>query len=390
MGEPWKSATRRRSTSVILTSFRDISGVKRRSHMPFSRPLFVRYSIARILKRPFKLYRMAAASVLMPSYSAPLTTSPPATSSSSTTLPLPPSVAPEGFSVHKGFLALPPQPRSDWCLDDFEILHKLGGGQYGAVFLASVKGSNYIVALKKLSIAELVKHDIVIQLRREVEIAFHTRHKYVLRTFGYFYDDTDVYLILEPCARGMLYTALSKVKKFDTPTAARYVAQLAEALLYLHQHHILHRDIKPENILLDHHNNIKLADFGWSVHDPKNRRKTSCGTPEYFPPELVRRQAYDASADLWCLGVFCYELLVGHTPFFADKQENIFANIEAMQYQIPDAVPAEAKDLIKSLLQRQGANRLSLTRVLHHPFLQKYYYDVTGTAPPTAAKRGRE
>jgi aurora kinase len=298
-------------------------------------------------------------------------------------------MAPEGYAVHKGFIATPPEPKSDWKLADFEILHKLGGGQYGAVFLASVKGSNFIVALKKLSIAQIVEHEIIVQLRREVEIAFNTRHKYVLRTFGYFYDETDIYLILEPCARGMLYSALNKVKKFDPPTAARYVAQLAEALLYLHQHHILHRDIKPENILLDHLNNIKLADFGWSVHDPKNRRKTSCGTPEYFPPELVDRQPYDTSADLWCLGVFCYELLVGKTPFFAEKQEVIFQNIQAMQYEIPETVPPEARDMIRSLLQRQGASRLSLTRVVHHPFLLRYYYEPNGLTPPVA-KRARE
>lgn len=60
----------------------------------------------------------------------------------------------------------------------------------------------------------------------------------------------------------MLYSELNRVKTFPPTTAARYVAQLGEALMYLHQHHILHRDIKPENILLDHNYNIKLADFG--------------------------------------------------------------------------------------------------------------------------------
>ncbi|RNC50220.1 protein kinase, partial [Trypanosoma cruzi] len=170
--------------------------------------------------------------------------------------------AAEGGQVVASYIALPKAPRSDWKASDFEMLHKLGGGNYGDVYLASVRDCNFVCAIKKLSIKKLAEFDIVAQLRREIEIAFHTRHRYLLRTYGYFFDDTDIYLILEPCSNGMLYTELNRVKFFPPPTAARYVAQLAEALLYLHQHHILHRDIKPENILLDHNQNIKLADFG--------------------------------------------------------------------------------------------------------------------------------
>ncbi|ORC89757.1 putative protein kinase [Trypanosoma theileri] len=292
----------------------------------------------------------------------------------------------EGGQVVEDFIALPKGPKSDWRASDFELLHKLGGGNYGDVYLASVRDCNFVCAIKKLSIKKLAEFDIVTQLRREIEIAFHTRHKYLLRTYGYFFDETDIYLILEPCSNGMLYTELNRVKCFPPPTAARYVAQLAEALLYLHQHHILHRDIKPENILLDHKQNIKLADFGWSVHDPNNRRKTSCGTPEYFPPEIVGRQAYDMSADLWCLGIFCYELLVGKTPFVGKDTEQICKKIHSMQYAIPDTIPPEAKDLISSLLLRDGTKRLGLHRVVNHPFLLKYYYLPNGIEPPTGKR----
>lgn len=287
------------------------------------------------------------------------------------------------------FIVVPRSPKCKWSINDFELLHKLGGGQYGDVFLASVKHCNFICAIKRLSLSKLSHYSIVNQLRREIEIAFHSRHKYLLRTYGYFYDAENMYLILEPCSNGMLFSELSKVKKYPPTTAARYVAQLAEALLYLHQHHILHRDIKPENILLDHHRNIKLADFGWSVHDPLNRRKTSCGTIEYFPPEIVRRQAYDCSADLWCLGIFCFELLVGSTPFVSKESGQIYSRIIAGKYNIPDTVPSEAKELISSLLQKDGSKRLPLQKVLTHPFLMTYYYLPNNLQPPQG-KRPRE
>ena len=291
--------------------------------------------------------------------------------------------------ILNGFIVTSPTPRLKWSIHDFDALQRLGRGQYGKVFLAAVKGSNFIVAIKKLSIEMLVKHDVAMQLRREVEIAFHTRHKYLARTYTYFFDDKDVYLVMEPCSNGMLYDELSRVNMFAPPLAARYVAQLAEALLYLHQHNILHRDIKPENILLDHNSNIKLADFGWSVHDPKNRRKTSCGTPEYFPPEIVSRQAYDSTADLWCLGIFCYEVLTGTTPFVAKEHKDVYAKIKDMKFVMPTTIPDEAKDLISQLLVREGSKRMSLSRVVNHPFLTKYYYGPNGIEPPSA-KRPRE
>ena len=292
-------------------------------------------------------------------------------------------------NLFEGFIVAPSTPKKKWAFSDFELLHKLGGGMYGEVYLAAVKGSNFTCAIKALKLEKLVKHDVVNQLRREIEIAFNTRHKYLLRTFTYFYDAESVYLVLEPCAKGMLYSELNRVKKFPVETAARYVAQLTEALLYLHQHHILHRDIKPENILLDHNDNIKLADFGWSVHDPANRRKTACGTPEYFPPEIVEKASYNASADIWCLGIFCFELLVGATPFVDKDQRAICEKIRIMTFTIPPEVPDDARDLIESLLIRDASKRLSLARVLAHPFLQNNYYKKLGITAPTS-KRARE
>lgn len=288
-----------------------------------------------------------------------------------------------GETIINGFLVKPAAPKSTWTISDFEMLHKLGGGNYGDVYLASVKNYNYVVAIKKLEIEKLVKFDVANQLRREIEIAFHTRHKYLLRTFGYFFDKTDVYLIMEPCSQGMLYSELNKVKCFPPHQAAKFVAQLAEALMYLHHHHILHRDIKPENILLDQHQNIKLADFGWSVHDPSNRRKTSCGTPEYFPPEIVSRQMYDTTADLWCLGIFAFEMLVGKTPFAHEDNEQVYNNIKRGTFEVPESVPPEAKDFINSLLVKNGSQRLALHRVVQHPFLMKYYYTPNKITPPT-------
>lgn len=101
----------------------------------------------------------------------------------------------------------------------------------------------------------------------------------------------------------------------DYAPPRQYIAQMADALHYLHSKHVIHRDIKPENILLGLNGELKIADFGWSVHAPSNRRKTLCGTLDYLPPEMVEGKMHTHHVDLWALGVLTYEFIVGNPPF---------------------------------------------------------------------------
>ena len=292
-------------------------------------------------------------------------------------------------AILQSIIKVPAAPRDDWTEDDFLLLQKMGSGQYGDAYLACEKTSNYIVVLKKMNLKRLAEMRMYSQLRREIEIAYHTRHQNLLRTFGYFWTETDIYLILEPCIGGMLYSKLQKQGRFGIEQTAKYVAQLAEALKYLHEHRIIHRDIKPENILLDEDDNVKLADFGWSVHTPAMERKTVCGTPEYFPPEIVEHGSYTGSADLWCLGIFCYEMLVGKTPFKDDSNKAVLRKISAMEYEIPDSVPNDAKMFISALLKKDGRTRMTLTEVIKHEFLLKNYYIPNGIQPPKPRRAKR-
>lgn len=95
----------------------------------------------------------------------------------------------------------------------------------------------------------------------------------------------------------------------------QYIAQMADALSYLHSKHVIHRDIKPENLLLGIRGELKIGDFGWSVHAPGNRRTTLCGTLDYLPPEMVEGKQHGEAVDLWALGVLTYEFLEGVPPF---------------------------------------------------------------------------
>lgn len=132
------------------------------------------------------------------------------------------------------------------------------------------------------------------------------------------------------------------------------------------------RDIKPENLLLGAKGEIKIADFGWSVHAPSSRRTTLCGTLDYLSPEMVCGQTYNEKVDLWSLGVLCYEFLTGKPPFEAKSYDETYVRISRAAFSLPEHISDEAKDLIKQLLVVNPNKRLELDQVVKHPWLVKY------------------
>jgi aurora kinase len=182
-----------------------------------------------------------------------------------------------------------------------------------------------------------------------------------------------------------LFTRLKKQKKgrFDEHTAAQYVAQVADALRYMHAKNILHRDSKPENILLGLHNEIKLADFGYSVHSESGFRSTVCGTLDYLSPEVAvmmlrpgkSKEFYTKAIDQWSLGVLMYELVVGKAPFEMKsgvKTQKKIARFKGKGIKFPSHVSKDAEALIRELLNMDAEERLGFEGVLEHPWVVRY------------------
>jgi serine/threonine protein kinase len=256
-----------------------------------------------------------------------------------------------------------------WSLNDFEIGKPLGRGKFGSVYLAREKRSKYIVAIKVLQKSQLQKAGVEHQLRREIEIQSHLRNRNILRMYGYFYDSKRIYLILEYSPGGELYKRLMSKGRFDEHTSAQYISDLAQALDYCHQKHVIHRDIKPENLLVGAHGEIKIADFGWSVHAPTSRRNTMCGTLDYLPPEMVEGRDHDEQVDVWSLGVLLFEFLVGNPPFEADGHNATYRRISRVDLRFPAGVAPDAQDLIRKLLRKDPRERMSLKLISDHPFV---------------------
>jgi serine/threonine protein kinase len=264
-------------------------------------------------------------------------------------------------------------------MKDFKIGALLGKGRFGNVYKAREVSTNYTVALKVLQKDDLIKSGCETQLRREIEIQSELCHPNILRLFGFFYDETRIYLILEYAPGGELYRYMDSLGgQFPEREAARYIYDIASALRHCHSKRIIHRDLKPENLLLDENCNVKIADFGWSVHAvSSSRRTTVCGTLDFLAPELCQRKQYDRNVDLWALGILLFEMLYGSPPFQASGKQETMNRIKDVNILFPEAtdksfVSPAAWDLITSLLQRDPGKRLPLKKVMLHPWVQSH------------------
>ncbi|XP_045426164.1 aurora kinase B isoform X3 [Lemur catta] len=222
---------------------------------------------------------------------------------------------------------------------------------------------------------------LYVRMRLEASSVSFPRHPNILRLYNYFYDRKRIYLILEYAPRGELYKELQKSHTFDEQRTATIMEELADALMYCHGKKVIHRDIKPENLLLGLKGELKIADFGWSVHAPSLRRKTMCGTLDYLPPEMIEGRTHNEKVDLWCIGVLCYELLVGNPPFESASHNETYRRIVKVDLKFPPSVPEGARDLISKLLRHNPSERLPLAQVAAHPWVRAHSRRVL---PPSA------
>ncbi|CAG0890375.1 unnamed protein product [Cyprideis torosa] len=268
-----------------------------------------------------------------------------------------------------------PDDYKEWKVHDFEAGFALGSGRFGRVFLVRETKTelNFLLAMKVLFKAQLSKYKMEHQLRREIEIHQRVKHPNIVRLFTWINHTDKIFLLLEYAPGGDMYTHLSKLRRFTERRTATYVWQISDALSYCHSKGVIHRDMKPENILIGARGQALLADFGWAAQSPKESyhgcRKTGCGTTDYMAPEIISRMGYDAKIDNWCIGVLCYELLVGKPPFESKDTKETYKKITSVTYTFPDSVKTGPRDLISKLLVAEPKKRLAMKDVITHEWV---------------------
>ncbi|KAI9301393.1 kinase-like domain-containing protein [Cunninghamella echinulata] len=269
------------------------------------------------------------------------------------------------------------QQRHKKEIGDYWLGKTIGRGASGRVKLGIHKVTGEKVAIKMIARSQLMSSNTTTKsVQRELAVLQLLHHPHLVELKQVLQDSSYVYFILEYMEGGELFHILAEKGKFKESDARSLFSQMVSALAWCHSHHICHRDLKPENILLDKSKkNIKIADFGMAAMN--TCLKTSCGSPHYASPEIVKGQSYDGvTTDVWSLGVILYALLSGHLPFDDESISRLLGKIKTGKYRsLPKSLSSEAKDLIKKMLIVDTTKRITMNEILNHPWLNKYFHD---------------
>uniref|UniRef100_A0A3Q1I4E9 cGMP-dependent protein kinase n=1 Tax=Anabas testudineus TaxID=64144 RepID=A0A3Q1I4E9_ANATE len=224
-----------------------------------------------------------------------------------------------------------------------------------------VKGEDITFALKVIKKKHVVDNRQQEHIHSERRILAEARSPFVVKLYCTFKDNKYVYMLLEACLGGEIWSLLRDRGSFDEPTAKFCVGCVTEAFDYLHRKGVLYRDLKPENLMLDTEGYIKLVDFGFAKKIRCGQKTwTFCGTPEYVAPEIILNKGHNFSVDFWSLGILVFELLTGSPPFSGTDQMMtytfILKGIEKMDF--PRKITKRSEDLIRKLCRRNPSERL--------------------------------
>ncbi|OLY82800.1 Serine/threonine-protein kinase PLK4 [Smittium mucronatum] len=265
---------------------------------------------------------------------------------------------------------------------------EIGRGGFGKVYSAIPKYQDPRFEAEKVAIKVIDKYQLQSnELRDRVaaEVSIHSRisHPSIVKLYDYFEDNEKVYLIMELCQNGDLFSYLIERRKAEKNINENYnlddqelailpepeirylMLQIGRAISYLHENSIIHRDLKLKNLVLSSDMEVKLSDFGLATTVKKNPSDptTFCGTQNYISPEVVARRPYGPAIDLWAMGCLMYTLKTGKLPSNSESSQDS----KNIILQISDS-SIEIIDLIQKLLTKDPIKRISIKDYFNHPF----------------------
>jgi cGMP-dependent protein kinase len=259
--------------------------------------------------------------------------------------------------------------------NDLTALGLLGCGGFGMVQLVEHKVTKETYALKALSKGYIVKCGMKKGVMSEKNIQWMCDSPFIVKLYETFNGEQSLYFLLELALGGELYATYSKKSFHGSERHARfYVAGTVYAFEHLHDKKIIFRDLKPENLLLTEEGRIKLTDMGLAKV-VVGKTYTTCGTPDYFAPELIASIGHTHAVDWWTLGILTFELMSGHPPFESAAPMQIYSKVTKgiNKVNFPAKTKGPCEDLVKCLCKKEPTERLPMKKggienIMKHPW----------------------
>ncbi|KAG0474017.1 hypothetical protein HPP92_015333 [Vanilla planifolia] len=265
---------------------------------------------------------------------------------------------------------------SKLLFNKYKLGRLLGQGTFAKVYHARSVLSADPVAIKVIQ-QDQVRRDpsLPAQIQREISVMRLVRHPNIVEIKEVMATRSRIFVVMELVRGGELFSLVAR-GRLPEDLARRYFRQLVSAVDFCHSRGVSHRDLKPENLLLDHHGDLKVSDFGLSALPDQTRQDgmlhTQCGTPAYVAPEVLLSKGYDgAKADLWSCGVILFVLLAGFLPFQDENLMRMYRKVYRAEYRIPPWFSPDARRLVSRLLVADPEKRVSISEILNLPWIRR-------------------
>ncbi|XP_041830846.1 myosin light chain kinase, smooth muscle-like isoform X2 [Melanotaenia boesemani] len=261
--------------------------------------------------------------------------------------------------------------------DHYDVLQKLGYGKFGEVFRLIHKERGQVCA-GKFYRARTSKDKLA--ARKEIQLMNKLHHPKIVQCLAAYDTRSEMVMVMEYIAGGELFERIVDDNFEHTePTSARYMQQILQGMQYVHKQNIIHLDLKPENIVCVDTTGtlIKIIDFGLASELEEGKPlMVMHGTPEFVAPEVINYEPVGLETDMWSIGVICFILLSGESPFQGNNDAETLALVTGACYEFdPESfedISDEAKDFISSLLKKDRRGRLSCTEALAHSWMASF------------------
>ncbi|KAF3699939.1 Myosin light chain kinase, smooth muscle [Channa argus] len=261
--------------------------------------------------------------------------------------------------------------------DHYNLQEKLGMGKFGLVFKLTHKETGRVCAGKFYKGRRAKEREAA---RKEIELMNYLHHPKLVQCLAAYDHKPEMVMVMEFIAGGELFERIVDDSFEHTePASVRYMQQILEGIGFMHQQSIVHLDLKPENIVCVDNTgtSVKIIDFGLAGKlDGKTPLKVMHGTPEFVAPEVINYEPVSLSTDMWSIGVICYILLSGESPFQGNSDAETLALVTAAQWEFSeesfDEITDEAKNFISSLLNKHPRRRMSCEEALAHPWMATF------------------